>query len=610
MRSLDQIVPLRDTLRLMPRETALSYASRLAAYSGCLSTRQFCMDFEIDLDNLMRGDQTALAHLAVLTGADFDELRRWSITHVNTHQKVINHETIGLTRSSRKKWFFCPCCAAEDIRSMPDLPADLAVYGRAEWQVSFLRTCTTHHVRLVEFTVKKAWGQKDMGNFISPFLGDLEYLQPEPASPGPAEIYLHARLTGSPHPPVPILDDLDFWEAHSLCTALGASLNGELASFDDLTLNTLERYETAGFEAIKGGASTLRSALRDMRAQFWNGNAVNGCLQRTGRALRNFSSGKPASAAARLIAEAAFATFPFAVGEKLFDVACERSVVIRSGGAREKLGISVTIWNAIVASNPSFVIYNGNNPHRVLIDLDEAASFFNGYVPFTSLRRAKAELGLTSSQVERFVAAGLIKRVDFPALRGLSPVYSLPAIEKAIGELKPLAHSEVAASQSVPKGFVSLRNLSKQCGVEISTALKLIADCRIQSVRCPSSGNINDQIWVDPMDALAKATGIEAPMTLQQVSDAVRIPQNTVRELAHDGILPATRRPWRGGVKFIFDRADIDRFRREFVTSTELAEHSIYMRPLFGRTKAVDVEPAMQLRTINLYRRADFPLAA
>jgi hypothetical protein len=323
--------------------------------------------------------------------------------------------------------------------------------------------------------VNTKYAQSDLGNFIGRFMADLEVAAPASQEPGPMEIYVHSRLVGVPHPPIAILDGLELWQVVSLSRSLGAAIQGELTSFEQLETEALDELETLGFSALVGGHKTLVAACRQMRSAHWDGNARNGCLQRVGRALRTFEMNDAVHAAASAIAQAAFATFPFNKRQKLFGISCHEAVLQHGNKARLELGIGKTIWNAFIASSPPWIVFQGSGAMHTIVDVQRAHSFFRGYLPFVSLRSAAKQHKISQHDIARLVAAGLVRPVPFEALNKLGPVYSLPAIQEAIGTLSSVVRSSEAANDNhAPDGFMSVAKTSKTFAIEVASIHKLI----------------------------------------------------------------------------------------------------------------------------------------
>lgn len=604
----DDIVPLAESLVLRPRETAFSFASRLAAYCGCQSTDQFCQDFSMSLAKLMIGDEATIQRLAIIGNADFASLKRWSVQALSKKRKLINYEVIDVMSSARHTWSFCHRCAEEDIAAHPELTADLAVYGRAEWQTSFIRTCATHEIRLLSYSLRSKQEQRDLGNFLGGFFAELGAVSQPSHKVGPMERYVHARLTSSPHAPVALLDRLELWQVVSLSRALGAAIKGELAPFEQLSLLELEHCETLGFTALEGGYTALVAACVKMRAEHWADNARNGCLQRVGRALRKFDRSDAVQFVAGTIAKAAFATFPFKEGQELFGIVCGRTALQLSHGARLMLGISKPVWNALIANNPSWVIFGNTDPFHTIVDVDQAKAYFADLLPFISLRGLSEHFGVDPRSMSAIIAAGKIKPAVIDATLEYNPVYSLPAAERMWREGGYAQQGSASNDNMVPSGFDTLSSVSRKHGIGVSLIQDLVGSGGIRCIRKGTHKNINSVIWVDPMEVIERVFGVDQPMSIHQVSERIRLHHDSVRLLAADGILPSHSRPMRGGINYLFSRGAVEEFHQRYITARELAERGLKGRATNG---AIRVScPGWRRSSIRLFLRAEFDIAA
>lgn len=600
------VTPLADALPLMPRETAFSYVSRLAAFYGCQSAGQFCDDFGISLPKLMDGDGGSLNHLALLTGSEPAELHRWSAKSAQAGYRSVNSQMVDVTKSSRRSWSFCIECAEEDIAANPDIPADIAIYARAEWQTSFVRTCEKHKVRMRSYSVRSRSAISDLGNFVAKFMVELGSKEGQPATPGPMELYILARLLGRHHAPVPLLDDLNLSQVVSICRSMGASIEGDTAPAADWSQDRLDLVETRGFQALFHGDVGLLAACREIRERHWAKANRGGCFQRIAVTLQIFRNVAAMRAVAEAIAKAIFLCFPFNSGEKQLGIACKETVLMRSHGARLELGISAQIWEMFVDAKPQWIAFTDGDPARTVVDIKAAREYFAGKLPFTSLRSFAQEQGVPYRHVETLKDSGLIQPTRFPGIEDSRPIYSLPELRAA---MQSIANPVLAANDNqVPDGFVSLSALCRAHPVELSRIRKLVHSGELPFVNSSAAKNPNDQIWVNLKSALAKAFDIPEAVEITDAATELRLNVNVLRLLAHTGTIPAVSRPWRGGTYYVFTRADLDAFRARYIFPTEMAERGIQI----GLVRAVGKvsHPTWRAAPVRMYLRSEAERAA
>lgn len=605
MTNFDNVAPLSDCLPLCPRETALSYVSRLAPYFGCQSTYQFCKDFDLDLSKLMDGDHDALMHLSRLTNADFGELQRWSAITLPGGRKSINGQVLTHSRSSRRTMAFCPLCASEDIAANPKVTADLAVYVRAEWQASDIRHCGAHGVPLLRYAVEDRRSRSDLGNFIGQFMADYDSAATVDSLVGDMETYLLARLLGSDRSPVVHLDGLELSQIVSLSRSMGAAMANEVRQFEDLDVRRVDELGAMGFAALLGGYETILSACRDIRLNHWKDRA-NGCLKRVERFFKRCPRTEAVERISRIIATAAFATFPYREGEQFCGVACERAIVQHSRMAMETLGLTKSIWLELVSAKPSWVVYQDDQPRHTLIDIAAARSFCQEYVPSSALPDMAVKHGLSSQQLQHMQLGGFIKPATFNDMPEKVGLYFRSHVEEAMRAAQEI-HTLAANDNEVPAGYLNLVQVSKIHAIEIQLLLKAIFAGELSCVRTRAGKSPNLSTWVDPIEAIQTTLGFNSPMSLQEVSDYFRLHFSKVTILAQNGILPSRSRPRGNGVILTFERAEVDAFFAKYVTTSEVTARRLKIPPSVSPLEVR--HPSWNTPPVRLYARADLAAA-
>ncbi|MEP1535433.1 MAG: TniQ family protein [Paracoccaceae bacterium] len=77
---------------LLPRETATSYMSRLASANG-MDAATLGRETGINFSDVINGDSSALAGLAVLGATDLEQLAAWSYLHQDSRHSLFRGET-------------------------------------------------------------------------------------------------------------------------------------------------------------------------------------------------------------------------------------------------------------------------------------------------------------------------------------------------------------------------------------------------------------------------------------------------------------------------------------------------------------------------------------
>ncbi|NIY79923.1 hypothetical protein HCZ23_10650 [Celeribacter sp. HF31] len=105
--------PLPIATRLADGETATSRASRAAQNNGYASLQALCSDQRIGFLNLCNGFDAEVAHIADLTGIEFDTLR-FNTPRVDQQGWFrLGAERIKATAFTRSGGQVCPACVLE-----------------------------------------------------------------------------------------------------------------------------------------------------------------------------------------------------------------------------------------------------------------------------------------------------------------------------------------------------------------------------------------------------------------------------------------------------------------------------------------------------------------
>lgn len=614
----DVLSQLPDALPLMPRETAMSYIIRLSTYYGCRNPEQFCKDMGMTIDAVLSGKPEVLSRLANVTGASEEELCRWSIRGQGSARKFINDQAIHHQRVSRRSWQFCPHCAREDIAARPDLAPDLAFYIRAEWQSDMLDMCVDHGVRFVRYRVRRRSLNTDLLDFLSGFAANLDEIEADPCKPEPIDLYTHARLTGGTHAPVQWLDDLPLCDAISLACGLGAAMGDVRTAWEKLGRRTRSDCGTAGLAAFTGGPSGLLDAMRIIRERAWADRPPAGCVGRITRYFNRIPVTAASVAVGQALADAAFATFPFLLGEKLFGVVYQEPVLLRSLGARRRLGITQTAWTDLLAAGPAWMVYCDGNTMRTLIDIAAAEAALLPHLPFVTHSELATEYSLSNHELSRLVATGILPPNGIPGLQHRETLVCGPAARLALNTY--LADTkrngatlvdQVANNDNSVEGNISVLALSKRYAIEVGTTLALIKSGQLASSELPYSISPYERIGVKPVDAIRLVYGVQDPMTSQEVRSLLQLHNRALDVLVDTGFLSTKRRPFANGRMSIFERREVEKFRETYVTFRELVESGI-CRPGQNQTnkwRSV-VVPAFRCSEVVLYFRSHFSIAA
>lgn len=585
---------LEDALPLLPRETAFSYASRLAAYYGCQTTDQFCRDFGIDLRKLTRADEQSLQSLAELTCADVSALRQWTIV-VKGRKKTINGQLVYSGSTSRSRWRFCPCCVLEDIAAQPDLQPDLAIYARAEWQLDFIRTCRRHKVRLVEYTMPKS--RFEFGNFVLMLLADLPESQLLEVEPTSIEKFAYAALFGEARPPS-IFDGFELCHVVSMSRAFGACMTGNHVPTNLMDDETASHCERLGFDALGGGIETIEPAMRNMRDDHWKHNSRQGALARFNNVLKVIS-GHPAKKAMReLVAASYFRHFPEKVGWQVLGVRCDRVRIARSKTARMLLDIPQSLWDAELKT-ATWKVLDDEDPFYILVDLDAADTHFEKFKPWHTFDWIAKRLGMGNAEVHRLVTLGVFTPNKLPRTDDGYIYFQEQEIEAAIARSKILTRRAAEPRSFDKTGLVTLGSISSTFGISLPELVALIeaGDLEFWYDHGHTAKNTVGAVWVNRDQALTAARGWRSALTIPEAAVALGVGAAAVRSLIASGLIKSmTTVSDKSEWCYLIAQEAVDHFQSEYVTFKRLKQLG-----LLSGSRANDDRPDPVLRGHNTF---------
>jgi hypothetical protein len=228
MKYVPPIQPLAWRHPLQPRETAVGFASRLAALNG-VNLQDFARDMRIRARDIDLGDKSAVRELAVLGGlsrdATTDLLRYTPQRNYGERSSSIAGETLKPLSVARTYFRFCPHCVAEDLTSFEGARA-ARPWLRLEWTIRHVRSCRVHDVALVDAAPERKLFQpfdfnETLATDVLPVLDRLRAAAAH-APHSAFEDWVIARLDGV-REPGNWLDDIPLAPAIAFCEALGIS---------------------------------------------------------------------------------------------------------------------------------------------------------------------------------------------------------------------------------------------------------------------------------------------------------------------------------------------------------------------------------------------------
>ena len=119
------------TLPLVERETAFSFAARVAARNG-LSAQEFARDMGLSFTRLIEGEGGDVDGLARCAGVSAEDLSAWTPVHLGEREHRFRGEITHAKAVKESTLWGCPECLREDAEAST-LPPEQAMAIRGHW---------------------------------------------------------------------------------------------------------------------------------------------------------------------------------------------------------------------------------------------------------------------------------------------------------------------------------------------------------------------------------------------------------------------------------------------------------------------------------------------
>lgn len=255
------------TVPFHPGQNFTSYFSGLACRNFAGNSRNFANELGLEWPDVIGGSDTVIKTMSDLGGVDLATLTAGTMRRLGLREFAVGQEVLGQATLRRQRVFICPCCLVEDM-AVGRLGGLLDTYQRLTWEVTYIRACTRHDVRLIDLDFKLNHRQTfDFHLQIADQLHRIGNLADD-ATMRPAtkmEHYLSGRLAGD-RAGLEWLDSLPFGLAAKVCEMLGV-----IIVFDGRpNLRTLReddwaRAGDAGFAVCRGGVASFRECLERLQ---------------------------------------------------------------------------------------------------------------------------------------------------------------------------------------------------------------------------------------------------------------------------------------------------------------------------------------------------------
>ncbi len=598
-------------------ETPISNLARNALLNHQPYLTRFCTDMGIDKQSIADCVPGEIQAWANLLGVNPSSFEAGTIRRVSEQSYWYRGEKLVRTSLRRNIAQACPICLANDI-AQSDLPAEVAVFGRAHWLIAPLRSCLKHGFELVEFPRGRGVRLHDFASAVRPALQHLPRLIDEGRFREPTrfELYLGHRLSRVPHPPAPFLDRIEFHAVARICEMLGVVLSfGPHVNINTLTSQDRSRACEAGFEVAVQGEERIRKTFEDIKqSNKFPHSTYIGPQAVFGRFYQWLASSTGAQHPGygpirHLLREYIVANFALSEGADVLGtpLPARRFHTIHSAG--DELGIPPKkLKNALMALGNLPKHANQDEANRSLFDAIGNTEVLQIISEALSMAQARKYLGVNPELMTSLHRSGFIK----PFVRKNSQqkicnhLYSKCSLDQFLSDLYyNCQDSEI--SQRTATNLLKTAQKANRSQIEV---IKLKLSGKLRNVWRRQNRTGIPSLLFDASEVCSLLHKPQNVHTVGQVAEILRSTRSVVRALIEEGIFSTNTIPHAVNSRsvVVIPAPEVAQFRREICTIFDLArETGVHYSRVKRAIQTTEIEPTLRSDrfTVDFYRRSE-----
>lgn len=560
-----------------PGETPASFASRLARTNGLASGRDLCKDLGIPFLGLVEGDAKSVARICELTGSQAEPLLREARPREGNRYRV-RGQALVVASFVGAAVRICPVCLAEDGRAARGrLGGSLAAYGRTAWTITYLRTCRSHEVAMIDIPGTPRTTLQDFASVVAPWIAQGHGNRPlsRRRAPSSFETYLLDRLEGRAMGCW--LDEMPFYAVARTCEMLGAvAVHGRNPRLKRLENDDWVVAGAEGFAAASGGPAALDRFLGDLMATYPGDRATPvGPMAWFGRFHQwlNYVTTDPAydpirNVMVRCVAERA----PFHPNERMFGKPIPYRKVHSLRSAAHETGLEAKRLRKALDHAGHLAPGHEHLPdHEVLFSAPAVRDMLRQLATALTLTDVASRLAIDWRQAKQLVDAGFINPMD-PAVTGTASSWFSPTeLDVLLGTL--LTGSDTV--QEIPANACAVPRAVRRAQCRLADMVELVRSGSLRWVGHLAPGGGLGSVLVDVAEVCARLRRSElAGHTRREAEQCLGIPSSTVNALIEKGLLAVTvqRHPSVPRNILVIAPAELDRFRSRYMRISDVAE--------------------------------------
>ncbi|KMK68180.1 TniQ family protein [Puniceibacterium sp. IMCC21224] len=587
---MTDIAPLPLKTEPVPRETALSYMSRLAAANG-VNARDFGIELGVSFQRVMDGEQDTIKILALLGGADHECLERWSGTKLEGRRHELCGEIFPAKTIRKPEIRGCPICLRQDAFGSKR-PPEHSMAIRGHCLVPDVTICLSHEHPLVPlWRETQPFARYDtVAQFrsIAPAIvaGDFDREIRELTD---FDEWLEARLVDGPGNGW--LDMHPLHAASTFCFLLGsARMRHETTAPSDVDPEDRWALLQMGYEVARHGPKSITTALQ--RLQDLPGDPHQGpkaiypvLYDRLSRDYADVPAYAPFRA---ILRDHLLETWPLNAGDDLLGEPVERRRLHSVRSAARETGIDPRRMRKMLESAG---ILNDDRPDAwAVFDAAAAAPLLDSLTTLLPAKSFAEGLGMSRSQFDRLAEDGVLapKLTDATTKNIWDPREGQAFIDSLLAGAEPLRQAQ--------HRWAHISKSAARLKIRPGDIVRAIQAGRIRRVGNHSDFDGYKAVYVyhDEVSATFSDDGPPA-MSLELFAKTVGIGQPAfLNRLVSNGHTTATtiQNPRTRAMQRYFTEADSVQFHEKFYTFRTMAKaHRRSWQNMSGALAAAGIEP-------------------
>jgi len=583
-------LPLRVPYRV--GEPGHGLLARLGARHQETDIRAFAAKCGLSFDRVALGHN--LDQLAVVAGLSLESLRQASPA-INAGARVVRlgKDLVRLTDWSPRRRRWCPMCLNDDVNWALNSGRriETAAFHRFWWDLKSIGSCPLHRSLLQDRCIACGsmveWSGRPL--HLCACGSSLAASVPhEIRVADPDDLYLVARLTGSDHPPVPLLDAISLKDVISGVERLGLAVSRSWSGIKPVVTEAEAKAARAeGMRVALAWEAPFVGALDRLVREARGREAPKGMIGTYGWIYEHWASILPGDTfgveVKTALREHAVANGVVAEGEPLLGKQSGLGAVNITGAARA-LGQSYERTRRTL-DKAGLLPIGARQGVAVPVDSKWVARTKAAQERTINLKGLQNLLGIGKAQTRRIVEGGLVPAGPAGSDELCSGRFLLSDAHDFVARVR----KKTPQRNSIPVRAALLPSACRSVGIRIEVAVRLILEGNVSPVGVLAGSVGISGVLVHPAD-LRRTAGKALALTVEGAARELGVHSDVARFLVRRRYLPVRS----DGARRSIDRASLQQFHAKHMSGVEVARIlGASPRHIARKLAAVGVKPVI-----------------